>query len=403
MTALAVALMFCGWIGALLSVYLLLTSIAAFFYRQRLAPELPSARLVVLIPAHNEEGLIAQCVRSMRDQSYPPELLTVTVIADNCTDRTAEVARAAGADDVLDRHEPQARGKGRALRWALERVLAAEDAPDAVVIVDADTYAEPDFLREMGAEFEAGAAAVQADNLLRGTGGKGSSLRVAAFILINRVRQSGRVALGQSAMLLGNGMLLSRDLLSQRSWTAFTSAEDLEFTLDLQLEGVNVAYARRAQVSSETAPTPDAAATQQRRWEGGRFALARAYGLRVLSEARRQRRPGLLLLAVELVMPPLGLLTAGIVVGCAVTAGVAVTTGHRWALAPWVLAGAALPLYVGLGLKAGEAPRDAYRALLGAPLFVLRKPVQMRGIFGFKSDSWVRTARSSEESQTRGS
>ena len=236
----------------------------------------PSTRVTVLVPAHDEAGQIAACVRSLRGQDYAPGLVDVLVVADNCADDTAARAAAAGAR-VLVRTDPGARGKGRALRWATDRLLAGDDAPDAVAIVDADSEAAPDFLSTLVRRFEAGAEAVQGESLLAEDGSRAAALRAAAFLLVNRVRPAGRAALGLPCTLCGNGMLLGRDLLRRRPWDAYSSAEDVEYTLHLRAAGVGVAFARGAVVRSPAAPTRAAAAQQELRWEGGRAHLARTW------------------------------------------------------------------------------------------------------------------------------
>lgn len=396
MIAVAAALALLGWLAALLTLYLLLMSFAALLYRPRRSANEPRTRVVILIPAHNEEGQIARCVRSQLDQAYPTELRSVVVIADNCSDRTAAVAREAGAHLVLERSDLAARGKGQALRWAIDQILGDDLNVEAIVVVDADSVADREFLAQLAAEFEAGSQVIQSDNVLYAGDAAGAALRVAAFLLVNRVRQAGRVKLGQTALLLGNGMLFSRELLLSHPWSAFTSTEDLEYTLALQLAGVKVAFAGGAHLRSETAPTPEAAATQQRRWEGGRMHLLRALGPQLVQEAVRRRRPGLLPLAVELAIPPLGLLGGMVAAGGAVALTVAAVEGEGWVFLPWAIAGTALPSYVLVGLRAAHAPRSAYRALAGAPRFILSKPRELAGVLRFRPDSWVRTQRVGE-------
>src|SRR5262249_30280311 len=146
----------------------------------------PRTRVVVLVPAHDEELGIERCIHSLLGQSYPHELYDIVVVADNCTDDTAGAARRAGVD-VLVRTAPTERGKGHALRWGIERVLSRTPAPDAVVIVDADSDAESDFLMVLVRVFERGAEAVQGESLLSPEGSPQAALRAAAFLLVNRV------------------------------------------------------------------------------------------------------------------------------------------------------------------------------------------------------------------------
>jgi Glycosyltransferase like family 2 len=315
------------------------------------------------------------------------------VIADNCTDDTAAVAEAAGAR-VLVRDVPDVRGKGQALRWALDRELAAADPPDAVAVVDADSAAAPDFLEALVAPLADGARAAQGESLLRDDGTTQSVLRAAAFLLVNRVRPSGRAVLGAPCHLAGNGMLLRRDVLEEVPWNAFTSAEDLEYALRLRAQGIGPVFARGAILLSPTAPTREAAVQQQLRWEGGKVHLARVWIPRLLRDALRSRRLGLLDAALELAIPPLGLVAAGTTLGLVLAAVLAlVSAAPVWALVPWVVAAVAIPVYVVAGLAAGRAPAAAYRALAAAPILVARKLPHLGRLLRFRGDTWVRTER----------
>jgi len=149
----------------------------------RPAPE----RLVVVVPAHDEAGQIADCVASLRRDAYPDGRVEVVVVADNCSDDTAAVAEAAGAR-VLHRDDPSLRGKGHALRFAFDRLLAEQPPPDAIAVVDADAEADAGFLAALTAPYRHGADVVQGESLLRGDGSPATELRAAAFLLVNRTR-----------------------------------------------------------------------------------------------------------------------------------------------------------------------------------------------------------------------
>src|SRR5689334_17135046 len=208
-------------LGALLAVgalYLLVPVVVALFYRERPRGVSGRADVVVLVPAHDEEDTIAHCVHAFETQTYPRERFQVVVIADNCTDETAAVADKAGAK-VLVRDEPDSRGKGRALRWALDELLGRDERPDAFVVVDADSTPDPDLLAGLVSRLEAGAQAVQGESLIVGDGSPAQELRAAAFLLVNRARPTGRGMLGLPANLAGNGMLFSTQLLVERPWS----------------------------------------------------------------------------------------------------------------------------------------------------------------------------------------
>jgi len=398
-TALTVLLAVTGCLVALLALYQLALACAAFFYRPASddgARRLPG-RVAIVVPAHDEATVITRCVRSLLEQDYERERYEVVVVADNCTDDTAEVARAAGAD-VLVRNDALARGKGHALRWAFERLLAAPQPPDAIAVVDADSNADPRFLASLLAPFERGADAVQGESLLEGEASPGAAFRAAAFLLVNRVRPAGRAVLGLPCHLAGNGMLFSREALTSTPWGAFTSAEDAEYAIQLRLNGVAPVFAGGAILHSPAAPSAAAAREQQLRWEGGKIHLARTRIPELLQTAVRRRRPDLLDAALELAMPPLGLLAALAMAGAAVAILLAALDVVGWgAAAPWIVAILAVPLYVLVGLRAARAPGWAYRALLRTPLFLVTKAFALGRTFRFRGDTWVRTVRAEEE------
>src|SRR5260370_20342138 len=163
----------------------------------------PSARgeggklppLIVLVPAHDEAALVATCVDSLIQQSSPAARRQVIVIADNCTDATAAEAARAGAT-VMVRDEPDRRGKGRALRWAMDHLESGQDSPDGFVIVDADSIAGPNLLSDLAQALAGGADLAQADYtvLEDPQAGSGDPLRSLAGLLYKRTRKPGRAA-----------------------------------------------------------------------------------------------------------------------------------------------------------------------------------------------------------------
>jgi cellulose synthase/poly-beta-1,6-N-acetylglucosamine synthase-like glycosyltransferase len=383
-----------GAVLAVCALYLLLLVVAALFYADvPIEGEIsPTRDVVVLVPAHDEERTIGECVEALLAQNYPADRFEVVVIADNCTDETAAVARKAGAT-VLARDEPAARGKGRALRWAFDQLLAEDDPPDAIAIVDADSRADPELLAALVARLES-SPAVQGESLLWTEGSPEQSLRAAAFLLVNRARPTGRAVVGLPANLAGNGMLFSRSVLAEHPWSAFSSTEDVEYGIRLRLSGIDPVFARGAIVWSPPAPHRQAAEEQQLRWEGGKLNLARTQIPRLAAAAVRQRRFSLLENAFELAVPPLGYLTAA----AAITTGLGILFAAVGLVSWWMVALVALvlvvvALYVLVGLRAAEAPASSYRALMYAPLFVVRKIGRAHRLFGFRPDSWVRTER----------
>ena len=387
-----------GVLAGLAGLYLLVLALAALGYRVPRVGGASTKRLAVLVPAHDEEELIERCVASLQSQDYPRDLFRIVVIADNCTDRTAELARRAGAE-VLIRCAPEARGKGQALRWAMDHVLARPDAPDAVVIVDADSVADRGLLAGLASHLDQGADVVQGEYLvLDELCSPGAQLRAAAFLLFHRVRFAGRSVLHLPCSLVGNGMLLSRRLVELHPWGAFTSAEDLEYSLALRLAGVRPVFAGSALVRAPVAMSARSAQVQRERWEGGRLHAQRTALPHLLREVVLRGRWELVDAVVDLLVPPLGLLTAGSLGGMGLALALwAGSVASFWLLVPWLVALAAIAAFVLVGLRAGDAPRWMYRRLLSAPLFLVRKVLGLAGVVRSRgAETWIRTERPSE-------
>jgi cellulose synthase/poly-beta-1,6-N-acetylglucosamine synthase-like glycosyltransferase len=244
-------------------------------------PSAPAARLAVLVPAHDEELLIARTVASLLAAEYPSARRTVVVIADNCTDATAARAREAGAV-VWERRDPTRRGKGHALEWAIPRVLAGEATAEpvaAVVLVDADTLVDPGLLKVFAGELAAGRDWVQSLYLASNPDASWrTQLLTYALALFNGAWLLGQDVLGVGVALRGNGMCFSAAGLKRQPWAAFGLAEDLEFAWRLRLAGERVYFAPAAKVYGELVSGGGAAAVGQRqRWEHGRKALRRLF------------------------------------------------------------------------------------------------------------------------------
>ena len=333
---------------------------------------------------------MADTVTSLLAMDYPKDRFRVVVVADNCSDRTAERAQTAGAR-VLERHDTQARGKGHALAFAFER-LAGEGVAEAFVVVDADSVVSPNLLGAMAARIAVGAEALQARHGVRNRDATWRTrLLHFAFTLLHDVRASARERLGLSCGLRGNGMAFTADLLRRVPHAAVSVVEDLEYATTLGLAGVRVHDVADACVLSVMPVTLAASRSQRSRWEGGRLALALRAGPALLARALRERSALLLDLALELLVPPLGTLAVSIALGLGLClAGLA--TGHAgpWALAPWAVAALAVGVYVFVGwLTAGLGLRDLLD-LRHVPGFVLWKlRIGARG----RPDEWVRTPR----------
>lgn len=386
--------------GLVLAGYLLILALAAVRRSRPTTLAAPWRRVAVLVPAHDEAVLVARCVRSLLEQQWPAERRRVIVIADNCGDGTAETAAGAGAEVWVRRDEAN-RGKGHALRWAIDHLLAEPRPPDAVVVVDADSVADPGLL--LGLDSALGSSGVaQADYLVL-DGGRSPRTRLVAlaFRLFHRVRLGGRASLGLPAALVGNGMAFSREVLEAHPWDAFTGVEDLELTLRLRLAGVKPRFAAAAQVFGPVASEAADSVRQRERWEGGRFHAMRTW-LPRLAVAAAGGRLDLLDVLLDLAVPPLSLLGGLLVAGAAcATALVAAGAIPPWAAAGWVAAACGLAAYLVVGLVAAGATARDWLALLAVPgLVAVKATAYARILTGFDPARWERTGREPQASAT---
>lgn len=365
-------------------------------------------RLTVLIPAHDEELVIAATLESLRTQDYPHHKFDVVVIADNCSDATALIAVTAGAR-VLQRLDPNRRGKGYALQWALAKLLAERDAADAYVIVDADTWVLPDFLRQMAQRLmtqrdSRGCCALQGRyGVLNVRAGWRTAMMAGALELVNHIRPLALDRMGLTAGLKGNGMAFTREVLERAPWSGRSVTEDVDYGLDLLLHhGIRVGYVPEAVVMAQMPVTGEQAASQRNRWEGGRFRLLRERTMELMVAAVRRRDPALGLTALELLVPPLAELALLLGVWCLIiVAGEATRSlpyARAWLLVCALCGGGLLGHIVG-GWRIAEAPSAVYFALLKAPAYLFWKlALKVRRLVGgsFRGSGtveWVRTTR----------
>lgn len=229
----------------------------------------PLKRFALVIAAHNEERVIAHIIESLSKQNYPRDLYDIFVIADNCTDRTAEIAENHGAY-VYKRFDSEKRGKGYALEWMFEKIFTMGDKYDAIGVFDADNLVSANYLMEMNKKLCKGHKVVQGyiDSKNPFDSWITCSYSI-AFWLSNRIYQLPRHYLGLSCGLCGTGFCIDINILKQIGWGATCLTEDLEFTMKLALNGLKVSWAHNAVVYDEKPLTLKQSWNQRKRWMQG--------------------------------------------------------------------------------------------------------------------------------------
>lgn len=358
-----------------------------------LAPLPPSRRELrfdVIIPAHNEEQVIAAAVASMRSIDWPQDRFRVVVVADNCSDATAAIASRAGAH-VLQRQDPENRGKGYALDYAFKASKARKWA-DAVVVVDADAQVSSNILEAFAQRIERGDHAVQAHYGVSNTNASWRtrllSIAKAAFHI---VRSRARERLKVSCGIRGNGWCVTHTLLERVPYQAFSLTEDLEYGIALGMAGYRVAYADEAHSDAEMVSGEKASRKQRQRWEHGRFMLMRSKTLPLLIQAARNGNGVCLDLAMDLLVLPVSYVALNVflLLALVVAAGHEISRLWLWTSLACVLA---LVVHILRGWQLSGAGLRGLLDLGRAPFFLIWKLMVMLG--GSRaSKEWVRTKR----------
>jgi 1,2-diacylglycerol 3-beta-glucosyltransferase len=285
----------------------LISELLCLFNRTRRVATPPSSsqavgeipRLLFLVPAHDEELFISGCVRSLMAVAYPSTHRRVIVVADNCSDATARLAREQGAES-LERNDPAQPGKPRAIAWALNQIDLRNW--DACVIVDADSTVAPTFASGLAKLAPLNDIVFQPNN---GVLNEFENWLTRLGGLLGRCRFEVTYPLKQSAGLncpISNGMGFGTNLLMRDGWRSFSITEDTELYAVYTEAGVTIRHASDANLFSQESVSLREGATQRRRWIAGRFQILREWGPRLVRSPRigwRQKLDAL----VELALP----------------------------------------------------------------------------------------------------
>jgi len=344
----------------------------------------------IVVPAHNEELLLPRLLRSTSAQDYPKPRFDTIVVADNCTDGTADTARAHGAV-VLERRDSERRGKGYAINWALDSI--GLDKYDAVLIVDADCHLSANALKCLD-------AALQQEQIIQCYSGVGNPdeswftrLLDVSRTINNEIYSPAKRRLGLSCQLIGTGMCFSTRILKTYGWDAFSVGEDCEYYANLIRHGETVGFAHDARIYHQESSTLGQATHQRMRWSSGRFAVAWKYGFGlvwrgIVEQDLVKFDAGLTL---TLPNPSLGM---NITLACAAISAV-VSGGIGNLLPAWfaLLALLQFGIYV-TGVFHTKNRLSKFMAIFVAPVFLVWKlAIDASSVLGLGKKHWVRTER----------
>ena len=263
----------------------------------------PTKKFAMIVAAHNEEVVIGKLIESMLNQNYPRELFDIFVIADNCTDNTAKIARKYGVY-VYERFNKEQKGKGYALEWMFDKIFNMKKKYDAVAIFDADNLVSKNWCREINSKMLEGYKVVQGyiDSKNPNDSWIAASYSI-AFWTQNRMYQLARANVGLSNQIGGTGFAIDIDVLKKFGWGATCLTEDLEFSCKLILNDEKVGWAHDAIIYDEKPLTLKQSWVQRRRWMQGFTDVASRYFFKLFKKGIKERKWFVLDCALYVIQP----------------------------------------------------------------------------------------------------
>jgi cellulose synthase/poly-beta-1,6-N-acetylglucosamine synthase-like glycosyltransferase len=349
--------------------------------------------IAVLMPAHNESSAISSSCETLLGLLREGDRLVV--VADNCTDDTADRARETGAE-VIERSDAKRIGKGYALDFGIRHLERA--APAALIIVDADCELGPRAIDRLTESCLAHGRPVQAVYIMQNHTNASLRMRIAEFagIVKNHARPLGLHRLGLPCMLMGTGMAFPWDVIARANLASGHLVEDMKLGIDLAISGVPPMLCPTAEVRSYFPETARGFDVQRTRWEHGHIGVIVQETPRLVAAAFRRKDWRLLAMALDLAVPPLALLVLLLTFSMALGAGAVIWEGNASPL--WSASGLAVLLAAAVSIAWARFGRSAVSArdLLLSPAYAAAKlPLYLRYLFR-RQTTWVRSERKKE-------
>ena len=380
------------------AVSLLILTLAALGSRQNQTDDVVDSgtmpvRTAVLVPAHNESANVLPTIESLKSQLGPLDLLLV--IADNCDDDTAELARLAGAT-VIERSSSTLRGKGYALAFGVDHLRA--DPPEVVLVVDADCVLSEGAVNRIAQCCRATEKPVQILNLMSAGSGADIKLRVLEFAMLvnNLVRPMGTFRLGGACHLKGTGMAFPWRLMATAKLATGHITEDMKLGVELAMAGSAPQFLPQVRVSSSFPLDTGVAKVQKTRWEHGHLATIAEELPSLLAAAIKSGKPAVIVMAMDLLIPPTALYLL-VLCATAIVSFTAAVYWPVWYIAVMLVSIAATCFGLAVGLAWFRFGRHLLtaRELIATPLYALWKVPVYLAYFLKKRSGWVRTKRDS--------
>ena len=246
-------------------------------------------KFMAIIPAHNEEMVVGNLIESLKQQNYPKELYDIYVIADNCTDSTAKVAKEAGAI-VYERFDPDHKTKGYALQWFLKQKIEENADYDAFFVFDADNIVDKNFIVNMNKKLCQGEDVVQGYRDIKNPTDNWITAGYALFYwTMHRLYHLARYNIGLSPLLNGTGFMVRFDVVKPNGWETETLTEDIEFSLKRIIQGKKLGWATDAIVYDEQPTSFKQSWSQRSRWTVGHMQCIKRYTVELFNSVRKHK------------------------------------------------------------------------------------------------------------------
>lgn len=240
----------------------------------------PKLRFLVLVPAHNEEAVIGDIINNLKHMEYPQELYDFYVLADNCTDRTADVARQMGAKvmETYKQSEDAPTGKPIVLQKALQALEGYQDRYDLVMFFDADNLIDPNMFLEVNSQFLSHEGKVDIIQCYLGSKNKQGLVALfyyMTYTITNRFFQYAKNNLGLNSVVGGTGFAVSSQYLHQRGgWNSMSLTEDFELQIEATCDGQRILWNHNVRIYDEKPVKIFASLRQRTRWAQGHWYVA---------------------------------------------------------------------------------------------------------------------------------
>ena len=267
-----------GWIIVIYWLYQLIISACALIqFKEKPLIKNKKHKFMMILPAHNESSVIGALIESLQSLDYPKELYDIYVIADNCTDNTAQIAKDLGAI-VYERFDEKKKTKGFAMQWFLNQKIKENADYDAFCVFDADNVVDKNFLNAMNKKLCQGEEIVQGYRDIKNPADSWISAGYALFYwMMNRFYHLARYNLGLSPLINGTGFMVDFNLIKPTGWDTITLTEDIEFSLKNIAKGRKLGWATDAIVYDEQPTEFKQSWSQRSRWTVGHLQCMKYY------------------------------------------------------------------------------------------------------------------------------